>query len=571
MPSPPDYTYTMAQNADIYQNRPYYTDKYSNGKYNLIIELKEKRRKLENMLRDYYRRYRAYNAYMEARGGDWNDFIGRNDMGGLGLSPGDQNEQAGWYYLGDTETVEDCKRSALRDDKMYTRIIHYTPENGYKGNWKYGCYGSVPGSKTSTNPRFNSIGVTTADRTYWVDEPVTSADVETVLPPTGTTNPVNYKGWIYLGSYPESANDSTNEFGLHGCKELAKNPTGPVTIKKRDNTSVAMIPAAPYAKNQAFNTVLYLDKTFGTATLRGTCYGRVGAPVASNAIFLYKVNTESAIGAGIAKGSIIWNNATQSGATVLYISKTDLQNKAFTSGIQSNGKIVIQDPKKPANYQTWTINGNPNYSDSGYVSVTVTSTHNTGYKFWSALNKSNVVLTVTNDVTGATTSYQTRCTDSVEGEEGVRENENSGPPILKGQMAKDLRERYNAIMKLKREIDDKFQPIPDIADELNTTLDQMIFDMQTKWEPEAWSYRDKLAKMESDPNTMDESESAVFLTSVRYTYVLYAIYAALFIIGIIYIARADDDNAPSVKYVQYALFGSLFIWIAYHVIDYNKK
>jgi hypothetical protein len=566
----PDYTYTMAQSADIYQDRPYYTDKYSDGKYNRIIDLKQKRRRLETMIRDYYRRYRAYNAYMETRGGDWNEFAGRNDMGGLGLSPGEQSDTAGWYYLGDTETVDECKRASLRDDKMYTRVVHYTPENGYRGNWKYGCYGSVPGSKTSTNPRFNSIGVTTVDRTYWVDEPVASADVEAVLPPTGTTKPENYKGWVYLGNYPLAA-AGESEFGLYGCKELAKNPTGPVNIKQRDGRTVAMNPAAPYAKNQAFNTVLYLDNTYSKDVLRRTCYGRTGAPVASNAIFLYKVNTESITGAGIAKGGIVWNKATQSSSTVLYISKTDLQNKAFTPGLRSGGKIIIQDPAKSANYQSWTIAGDPNYADTGYVSVTVTSAHDADYKFWSALNKSNVVLTITNNVAGATTSYQTRCTDNVEGDEGAAENENSGPPILKGQMAKDLRERYDAIMKFKSEIDDKFQSIPEIGDELNATLDKMIFDMQTKWEPDAWLYRNRLAQLESDTNTMDESESTVFLNSVRYTYVLYAIYAALFVVGIIYIARADDDNAPSVKYVQYALFGSLFIWIAYHVNEYNKK
>jgi hypothetical protein len=51
---------------------------------------------------------------------------------------------------------------------------------------------------------------------------------------------------------------------------------------------------------------------------------------------------------------------------------------------------------------------------------------------------------------------------------------------------------------------------------------------------------------------------------------MYAIYAALFVAGIIYIARADDVSAPSVKYVQYALFGSLLLGIAYHVAEYYK-
>ena len=566
----PDYTYTMAQSADIYQNRPYYTDEYSNGKYDRVIELKTKRRKLENMLKDYYRRYRAYNAYMESRGGDWNDFEGRNDMGGLGLSPGDQSESAGWYFLGDTETVDECKRAALRDDKMYTRVVHYTPENGYRGNWKYGCYGSVPGSKTAKNPRFNSIGVTTADRTYWVDEPVASADVDAVIPPSAVTTAKNYNGWIYLGNYPQSSQDATNEFGLYGCKELAKNPAGPIAVKKRDGTSVNMSPAASYAQNQGFNTVLYLDKNFSTASLRGTCYGRTGEPVASNAIFLYKANTDATIGTDMVRGSIIWNQQVQSSATVIYISKTDLQNKAFTTGLRSMGKITIQDSKKSANYQSWTINGDPDYGQTGYIGVTVSPVQNTDYKFWSALNKSNVVVTITNDVAGATTSYQTRCTDNVEGDEGAQENENSGPPILKGQMAKDLRERYESILKFKREIDDQFQTIPEINDGLNMMLDKMMFDMQTKWEPEAWYYRDKLARLESDTNTLDESDSALVLNSFRYTYVLYAIYAALFVVGIIYIARADDYNAPSVRYVQYALFGSLLLWVAYHVADYNK-
>jgi hypothetical protein len=337
MPVPPDYTYTMAQNADIYQSRPYYNDEYSNGKYDRIIELKEKRKQLETMLRDYYRRYKMYNEYMKSRSGDWNDFLGRNDMGGLGMAPGDKSGTTGWYFLGNPSTVEDCKRAALRDDKMFTRIVHYTPENGYdsKGAWKYGCYGSVPGAKTSRNPRFNAIGVTTADRTYWVDEPVASVDRESVLPPTGTTNPVNYNGWVFLGTYPDSGKDSTNEYGLYGCKELAKDPSGSIVIKKAGGATATMVNAAIYAKSDAFNTVLYLDKDFPTSSLRGTCYGRKGAPVNSNTIFLYKANTEKIDKASIAEGGIIWNSQRQSTATAIYVSKTDLQYKTISSELNS--------------------------------------------------------------------------------------------------------------------------------------------------------------------------------------------------------------------------------------------
>ena len=253
---------STANNAPIYQNPSYYDE--PGRKYDMIKDLQIKERDLETRVAAYLAKYNAYTAYMGERGGEWNDFKKRNDMSGLGSSPGDNNEAAGWFYMGDTDTLAECKRAALRDDKTYTRVVYYDPADGYIGNWKYGCYGSVPTSKTSKNSNFNSIGVTTSDRTYWVD---TSNSL--VLDPTIDANKVNgvaptpgqnYGGWFSLGKITTPSNDAN---GLYKCKELAKNPDSG---------------AMSYLKDKQFVSVSYFGSTYGATDdnpWRGYCYAGV--------------------------------------------------------------------------------------------------------------------------------------------------------------------------------------------------------------------------------------------------------------------------------------------------------
>jgi hypothetical protein len=571
---------TIASYADIYQERPYYTDKYSDRKYDRLVTLKRERRKLEMMIRDYYKRYKAYAEYMKSRNGDWNDYQGRNDMAGLGLAPGDSSESAGWYYIGESDTVEECKRAALRDDKMYTRIVHYTPENGYDGTWKYSCYGSVPGAKTSANSRFNSIGVTTADRTYWVDEPVLNADAATILPPPGTTNTANYSGWTYLGKYPNAASERENNAnGLYACKEMAKKPDANVRVRTgSDPANVeVMTPAAPGASTSEFNTILYLDGSYsGNDALKGACYARGGPPLSTDTIFLYGVKPITTVGAtttDISSGSLVYNNASQSDATVLYLSKKDLQIKNIPgiTALLPGGQITIQNPDNPAKYQLWRIHeAASTLSTVNYVTVPVRKVHDSDYKYWNAPENSNVVVTLGSKTEGATTSYQTRCADTVGGDTGDFEvSGNSGPPLLKSQMVKDLRERYEAIMDLKSKVDMQFEPVPEISNLLSDTLDNAVYQMQTKWEPKVNALANKVKNLEVNNAMMDNADSHIQMNTNRYIFVFYTIYAALFICGLFYLLKADD-SAPAVKYVQIALVGSFILWLAYHVTQYNN-
>lgn len=268
--------YKIAGATDIYQNPAFYSDEYSEGKYEIIKELKEKQKALESAIRQYTEKHSEYTQYMKDRGGEWNDYPKRNDMNGLGMSPGDDSETAGWFYLGDTDTLTECKHAALRDDRIYTRIVHYNPEDGYKGNWKYGCYGSVMNSKTSSNPKANSIGVSTADRTYWID---TNAN-GSYLPPLGTIpGAATYgNGWFYLGRYDGFRDDIGRDMGLYACKELAKNPSKTVNVIQPDGRTIIVPPYSDSLKDKVFETVVYFDKTYAgerAEEWKGRCYGGV--------------------------------------------------------------------------------------------------------------------------------------------------------------------------------------------------------------------------------------------------------------------------------------------------------
>jgi hypothetical protein len=472
--------------------------------------------------------------------------------------------------LGDTETVDECKRQALSDDTLYTRIVHYTPDQGYQGTWQYGCYASVPGAKTSSNSRFNAIGVTTADRTYWVDEPVATADATTILPPTDTTNPASYKDWIYLGKYTPPSG-STNaaldyENGLHACKELAKNPA---------STAITGIqnPAATYAADAPFSTILYLDaptSRYRTTdnSLRYTCYGREGQPTQSNTVFLYNVDTTITEFSPTQKsGTLAYNNADQSIAVKIYLSLKDLQLKDAPS-LVAGATVTIQDPENTSRYQKWRLT-NPSRLvwNNTALELTVTSSNDASYKFWSAPNDGNVIVILADTVPGVTMSYQTRCMDAVSGDAGADGGGNSGPPILKSQMVKDLQERYTAITNLHQQITGLFTPIPEVSNKLRSEMDKAVAELKTL-EPEARAKRNAVINLETNGTTMDEKDSHVRLHANRYVFVFYTIYAILFICGLIYLFRTDDDNAPAVKYVQTSLGVSVIILVAYHINRY---
>ena len=226
--------------------------------------------------------------------------------------------------------------------------------------------------------------------------------------------------------------------------------------------------------------------------------------------------------------------------------------------------LTIQDPENTSRYQKWQVNSMGGGGTSLELNV---SLNDASYNFWSAPNDKNAVVILADVIPGVTLSHQTRCMDAVSGDAGEDGGGNSGPPMLKSQMVKDLQERYTAITSLHRQITGMFSPIPDLSNKLRSDMDKAVAELKTL-EPRARAIRKSVTDLETNSATMDEKDSHIRLNANRYVFVLYTIYAILFICGLVYLFRTNDDTSSTVKYVQFSLGVSVIILVAYHIDRY---
>jgi hypothetical protein len=96
--------------------------------------------------------------------------------------------------------------------------------------------------------------------------------------------------------------------------------------------------------------------TSGSNGSSGTS-GTNGTSGISNSFFNYQAKTNSTTG-DPGSGHIIWNNATQTGATQINVSDIDQQSNnldVFLSQLKSGSRITLQDKSIQGNYQVWDI------------------------------------------------------------------------------------------------------------------------------------------------------------------------------------------------------------------------
>ena len=98
-------------------------------------------------------------------------------------------------------------------------------------------------------------------------------------------------------------------------------------------------------------------------------------------------------------------------------------------------------------------------------------------------------------------------------------------------------------------------------------MDKAVAELKTL-EPRARAIRKSVTDLETNSATMDEKDSHIRLNANRYVFVLYTIYAILFICGLVYLFRTNDDTSSTVKYVQFSLGVSVIILVAYHIDRY---
>jgi len=101
--------------------------------------------------------------------------------------------------------------------------------------------------------------------------------------------------------------------------------------------------------------------------------GPQGPAGQSSTFYNYKTETTSQA-PPINNGRIEWNNATQSSATVIYVSHLDdLGNDIETllAQLDAGDKLIIQDQSNSNQYQSWNITGTPTIVANDYISFPV--------------------------------------------------------------------------------------------------------------------------------------------------------------------------------------------------------
>ena len=81
----------------------------------------------------------------------------------------------------------------------------------------------------------------------------------------------------------------------------------------------------------------------------------------SSSLFLYKAKANSYTG-NPGNSFILWNNATQTGATAIHINhltQNNLDIDIFLALIRQGSNLTIQHQTNSADYQTWDVNGTP--------------------------------------------------------------------------------------------------------------------------------------------------------------------------------------------------------------------
>ena len=139
--------------------------------------------------------------------------------------------------------------------------------------------------------------------------------------------------------------------------------------------------------------------TQGTAGTQGTqgIQGYSGADGNSSSYYKYTADTSKTSGDPGSGGSLYWNNATQTSATVLVIDHRTSDNidiDIFLALLKPGDTIIIQDATNSNNYQTWTVNGAETVYPNNYVTVPVALADSAGTGTTGFANNHNLIVVV---------------------------------------------------------------------------------------------------------------------------------------------------------------------------------
>jgi len=125
-------------------------------KYGSLIKNNISNKELKMKIDEYNNIHEEY-AYLLSKqstsDSNWNDLQNTNYSSGLVTQPKSENDM--WKYLGQADTLEECKLQSVQDKQPFKSVVYY-PEQ-VDNDWAKSCYGGINGSKPIHQVKQNHV------------------------------------------------------------------------------------------------------------------------------------------------------------------------------------------------------------------------------------------------------------------------------------------------------------------------------------------------------------------------------------------------------------------------------
>lgn len=115
-------------------------------KYDSLIKNNISNKELKMKIDEYNNIQEEYGSLLSKQStsdSNWNDLQNTNYSSGLITQPKSENDM--WKYLGQSDTLEECKLQSVQDKQPFKSVVYYSEQ--VDNGWAKSCYGGINGSK----------------------------------------------------------------------------------------------------------------------------------------------------------------------------------------------------------------------------------------------------------------------------------------------------------------------------------------------------------------------------------------------------------------------------------------
>ena len=125
-------------------------------KYDSLIKNNISNKELKMKIDEYNNIQEEYGALLSKQTvnqSGWNDLQNTNYSSGLITQPKSENDM--WKYLGQADTLEECKLQSVQDKQPFKSVVYYSEQ--VDNEWAKSCYGGVNSSKPLNQVKQNDV------------------------------------------------------------------------------------------------------------------------------------------------------------------------------------------------------------------------------------------------------------------------------------------------------------------------------------------------------------------------------------------------------------------------------